>query len=222
MLEDEDTYLMFLEAFLYTAGWRYRVPRAVHQAMDGDNTLWNQLMSEAYGTTVTDGTRAAALEAPTCREVAPLQRQWLSRDYVAPGLLATVFCAEFFPNSAGIDALAAEEATLTWVSPGYLDMARSCAVWEVDPIDAALRQAVVSDIPTLLMSGEIDLNTWAEWGDHAAETLSDGHHYVVPYATHSTISVSCAAQIMTDFLLQDGNIDAVGTTCLGTIRPPSW
>jgi pimeloyl-ACP methyl ester carboxylesterase len=222
MVEDEETYRMFLDAFLYTAGWRYRIPRAIHEAVGGDNTLWNGLMSEAYGTTVTDGARSAAPDAPSCRQAAPLQRSWWSRDYVAPGLLATVFCAEFMPNSPGIDAMIAEEATLTWASPGYLDMAKACAAWDVDPLDAALRQAVESDIPTLLMSGEIDLNTWAEWGDHTAETLSDGHHYVVPYATHSTLSVACAAQIITDFLLQDGNIDAVGTTCLGTLRPPAW
>jgi pimeloyl-ACP methyl ester carboxylesterase len=220
-VEDEELYLIFLEAFLYYAQWRYRVPEAVHLAVSGDNSQWNRLMSEASGYTITDRARSsAALPAPL-RPMPPSVHGW-ARDYVSPGLFITVACAEFFPNSGGIAALQAILDGQTWGMGTYLDLAEACDAWDVDPIDASLRRAVVSDLPTLLMSGEIDLNTWPEWGDMAAGTLSGGTHLVVPYATHSVVSVTCASSIMSQFLLADGRIGDVDTACLETIPHPGW
>jgi pimeloyl-ACP methyl ester carboxylesterase len=224
-VEDEEVYLMFLEAFLYYSMWRYRVPRAVHAALGGDNSLWNRMMSEAYGGTITDASRSHGADrcAPDFpMKIRPKKPITLGRDYVAPGLFITVVCAEWFPNSGGLDALRAMAAAQTWGGQTYVDLAQACAAWKVRPIDASLRQAVTSDLPVLLMSGEIDLNTYREWGDHAAETLPDGTHVVVPYATHSTISVECASRIMVQFLRSDGQMSSVDTSCIDSLTPPAW
>lgn len=221
--ETEEYYLMFLEAFLLDAGWRYRVPRAVHEALAGDHTRWNRLMSEATGYTVADGTKSGATatrRAPF--DWVPRRRPVLAHEYVSPGLFITVMCAEFYPNSGGIAALETALAAQEWPDDSHLQMARACPSWDVAPLDAVLRQPVTSAVPTLLMNGAIDLNTYAEWGAHAAATLSNATNLVVPYATHSTMSVSCAAQIMTRFIMHDGDISAVDTSCLTTISPPDW
>jgi pimeloyl-ACP methyl ester carboxylesterase len=222
-VENEDYYLMFLEAFLYTADWRYRVPRAVHQAMLGDNTPWNQLMSEATGYTVTDRAKSAPVRRPPAPiDWVPRVRHELAQDYVAPGLFITVVCAEWLPNSGGAAALRTLLGLQEWQDDTHVVLAESCAAWNVEPLSAELRGAVVSDVPSLLMNGAIDLNTPQEWGPLAAATLSNGTNLVVPYATHSTISVSCAAQIISRFLIADGDITVVDTSCLGTIPAPRW
>jgi pimeloyl-ACP methyl ester carboxylesterase len=221
--EDELYYLMFLEGFLYTADWRYRVPRAIHQAVLGDNTEWNRLMSEASGYTVTDRAKSGAPFAghPPVRWV-PRVRHELAQDYVAPGLFITVVCAEWLPNSGGPAALRTLLAEQEWVDDTHVTLAEACAAWDVAPLSLDLRSPVVSARPTLLMNGAIDLNTPQEWGPLAEATLSDSTNLVVPYATHSTISVTCASQIMSRFLMADGRIETVDTSCLSSIPHPSW
>jgi pimeloyl-ACP methyl ester carboxylesterase len=221
--EDEATFLMLLQAFLYDAYWRFDVPRAIHQAALGDNTRWNALMSDASGYTVTDRAKSGA----PSRERAPFRwvprrRVELAQDYVSPGLFITVVCAEWLPNSAGADALRTLLATQQWQDDTHIILADACPAWNVDPVDASLRQAVTSDVPTLLMNGEIDLNTPQEWGPHAALTLANGTSLLVPYATHSTMSVPCAAQIMSRFFINDGRIESVDTSCLSAIPHPGW
>jgi len=225
-VENEELYLIFLEAFLYTSRWRYRVPRAIHDAAGGDNSAWNRMMSEASGYTITDPSRSLPPDFTLPENPprpAPPPPYFLARDYIAPGILITVICAEWFPNSGGVEALRTIIEEQTWGNGGgYIHVAEACAAWDVDPIDAALRQPVTSDLPTLLLSGEIDLNTWPEWGERAAGTLSDGSHFVVPYASHSTISVTCAARIMSEFFLFDGRIEDVDASCLESISHPAW
>lgn len=220
-VEDEELYLMFLEAFLYYAQWRYRVPEAVHRAVSGDNSQWNRLMSEASGYNITDRSRSFPAPPSPLRPKPPRVQGW-ARDYISPGIFITVACAEFLPNSGGLAALHAALDEQTWGNRSYVDLAEACDAWNVDPVDASLRQAVASDLPTLLMSGEIDLNTWPEWGDLAAGTLSHGTHLVVPYASHSVVSVTCASSVMSQFLMADGRIEDVDAGCLDYIPHPGW
>ncbi|MFH1436376.1 MAG: alpha/beta hydrolase [Pseudomonadota bacterium] len=67
-----------------------------------------------------------------------------------------------------------------------------------------------------------DLNTLAEWGDRAAETLPNSTHVVIPHATHSTVSIPCAASILSQFFTFDGDMDEVETSCLDAIAHPGW
>ena len=102
-----------------------------------------------------------------------------------------------------------------------LPRVRACDSWSVGQAPAALGKAVVSDVPTLLLSGALDLQTYPEWGDQAAKTLSHAKHVVIPHATHSTISVPCAAQLMTSFLVA-GSVQGLDTSCVGAISAPAW
>ncbi|MBI5488642.1 MAG: alpha/beta fold hydrolase [Deltaproteobacteria bacterium] len=223
-VEDEAYYLMFLEAFLYDAYWRFDVPRAIHQAVLGDNTLWNALLSDLTGYAVTDRAKGGAGGGRPGERVIRerLVRHELAQDYVAPGVFITVVCAEWLPNSAGPAALRTMLADQEWPDDTHVILAEACAAWDVDPLSADLRGPVVSDVPTLLMNGELDLNTPAEWGPHAALTLPDSTSLLVPHATHATILVDCASQIMSRFLMADGAMATVDTSCLADIPHPGW
>jgi len=220
--EDEDLFLQFLSAFLHTSMWRYRIPRALADALDGETRLWNRLMSEASGAVIDDDVRRqkGGREAPF--DLRPRPTHALARSYVAPGLFMNVICAEWMPNAGGIERLEALVDEAEWGDSDRVMWARVCEEWPVTPVDEELRQPVRSDLPMLLVSGEHDLNTPPAWADRAMETLPSAIHLVVPRATHSTMQVPCAAGIMTDWFLEDGDAERVDKTCLEEIPHPGW
>lgn len=230
--EAESSYRMFLYAMLDYSTLRYKVPRAVHEAVGGDNTRWNQLLSYLVGATVTDARarppgppRPAPDNNPT-RLLPPRLRQALLADvsYVAPGRFLTVVCSEWMPNTGGVAKLEARAAKLDWVRDGALDLPSACAslASQLKPVAASQRTAVSSTVKTLLLSGEIDVRTPPALGDQAAKTLSSSTHVVIPHASHSTISVACAAKILTDFFLADGDASKLDTSCLKSLPRPTW
>jgi hypothetical protein len=86
------------------------------------------------------------------------------------------------------------------------------------------RRARAGTLPckVLLLNGDLDLDTFPEWGAHAAATLPRAVNLVVPYATHSTMSIPCVQKIMSAFLLADGDAARVDRACLAELRAPSW
>ena len=226
--ETEAYFIMFLHALLDRTSYSYQVPRAIRKAMAGDNSSWNMLMGTLWGYTVKDaktmppwtpGIMAASPPPPPVR-VHPWPLS--SVEYVAPGLLLTVMCAEWFPNSGGMASLKAKAAQRTWVRASALDLPAACASVKVQPISATLRKAVSSNVNTLLLSGEIDIRTPASMGTHAAKTLPNSVHVVIPYASHSTISNTCAVKMITAFFDTDGDVKKLDTSCTKTVAHPGW
>jgi pimeloyl-ACP methyl ester carboxylesterase len=221
--EDEETYLAVLNMGLGDSYYRFRIPRAIAHAVAGDHTEWNALLSDLFGATVTDDHAFIERGArPSLASRLAARREVRAQQYVAPGLYMTVLCAEDLPNTPDLGALEALAARQIWGDDHVLETARACPAWMVSDIGVALRSPVVSSAKTLLMSGAIDLNTFPEDGTHAAETLEHGTHLIVPYATHSTMLVPCGADIMTDFLLADGEMSAVDTSCLDHLQHRAW
>ena len=139
-----------------------------------------------------------------------------------PGLLLTVMCAEWYPNSGGMAQLKAKAAQKTWVRASALDLPSACSSVPVKPISAALRKPVTSKVKTLLLSGEIDIRTPASMGTHVAKTLPNSVHVVIPYASHSTISSSCAVSLITAFFDTDGDVKKLDTSCTKSVAHPGW
>ena len=76
-----------------------------------------------------------------------------------------------------------------------------CASWHEPTVEPADRTPVVSDIPTLLLSGQFDPTTPPRWADLAAETLSRSHSFVVPMAGHEVgVSTRCGRSLVGAFL----------------------
>lgn len=76
-----------------------------------------------------------------------------------------------------------------------------CEVWEVARSGAVENEPVVSDIPTLLISGEFDPITPPSYAESALRTLSNGQHIVFPTGAHGESGdVGCAADIASAFL----------------------
>jgi hypothetical protein len=81
------------------------------------------------------------------------------------------------------------------------DLREACAVWNVELLSTDVGAPVVSDIPTLILSGEFDPNTPPSGGSLVAETLSQSYVYTFPGLGHDVVNNSlCARSIVLDFL----------------------
>ena len=89
-----------------------------------------------------------------------------------------------------------------YVDPEYRHFAPAlCDRWNDRSTDPIENEAVVSDIPTLLLSGQFDPTTPPRWADLAAETLSNSYSFVIPMAGHGVgIFTPCGQKLMGSFL----------------------
>jgi len=76
-----------------------------------------------------------------------------------------------------------------------------CDYWGAGLAKAIEDQAVVSDIPTLILVGEFDTATPPVWAELTAATLSNSYLFQFPGSGHSLLTmVPCSATIAADFL----------------------
>ncbi|MCP3139747.1 alpha/beta hydrolase [Pyxidicoccus xibeiensis] len=138
---------------------------------------------------------------------------------VSRGLHYAVVCAEDAPF---FDAAAVErEAKGTWFGP---DMGREmldvCRDWPRAALPPGYREPVASDVPTLLLSGELDPVTPPAWAEDAKRTLSKSLHVVVPGVGHNTLGADCARSLMQQ-LLEQGSVEGLKPSCGPSLtRPP--
>jgi pimeloyl-ACP methyl ester carboxylesterase len=93
-------------------------------------------------------------------------------------------------------------------------------VWKVPPAPEAMHQPVASDIPTLLISGSFDTLTSLAGAKVAATRLSKATIISIPGVGHFVSPASpCAQTVVVSFLADP---DAPNTSCVGTLRPPSF
>ena len=141
------------------------------------------------------------------------------RRLVSQGLYFAVVCAEDAPF---FDAEAVErESRGTWFGPAMgLEMLSVCADWPRATLPPGYREPVVSSVPTLLLSGELDPVTPPVWAEEARRTLSNSLHVVVPGVGHNTLGADCARTLMLE-LLNRGSVEGLSPACGANLtRPP--
>ncbi|MGH1348147.1 MAG: alpha/beta hydrolase [Nannocystales bacterium] len=135
---------------------------------------------------------------------------------LAEGMFLSVICSEDVPYIT--EAAAAEETAGTLMGTMFIDHLRaSCEHWVRAPIPDGFRDPVTSDVPALVLSGEVDPVTPPRWGEHALETLPNGRHVVVPGAGHGIVMLPCADGVLADFF-EHGDAKAVDASCLESRR----
>ena len=110
-----------------------------------------------------------------------------------------------YGSSVNHDILASDREThRRFVNPDSPLLAPAlCEWWQRMPVDPIENEAVVSDIPTLLLSGQFDPTTPPRWADLAAETLSNGYSFVMPMAGHGVaLDLPCAQHLVERFLAE--------------------
>lgn len=139
------------------------------------------------------------------------------------GLAFGVFCAE----SADLTTEAATLARARSVLPQFPDQVlkiqpkqgrlfTQCPAWDV-PAAAPMMDPVVSDVPVLIMEGDLDAATAPEWVDLVTPGLSAVQVVRFPLTGHSTLDKSdCARDVMNAFLTDP--TQPVDTSCTASIQ----
>ncbi|MCL1051907.1 alpha/beta hydrolase [Shewanella abyssi] len=130
---------------------------------------------------------------------------------IAMGMHASVVCAEDWPRLT--PQLRASTAKNYFGREMLKTFEQSCAVWNMPAVDASFSQAIASDIPTLLLSGELDPATPPSWGEMAMEKLTNAKHFVAPYATHGVAYQSCGNNLIAE-LIEKGAVSDIDGECL--------
>ncbi|MBE0698127.1 MAG: alpha/beta fold hydrolase, partial [Anaerolineaceae bacterium] len=122
----------------------------------------------------------------------------------ALGMNMAVQCAEEIPFGQVEDAYSAARSVQAQIAAFYpasvAPLFKVCQTWYPDPPDPRENQPVSSEVPALLLSGELDPITPPEWAKGTAAALRNSYFYVIPGSGHwVTRSSACALQMALAF-----------------------
>jgi pimeloyl-ACP methyl ester carboxylesterase len=175
-----DAVLGTLRMILYQTPTLPAVPQAIYDLYDGDYALMTGLAS----------TRLAFLDA------------------VSLGMQYSMICASDLVGRTPEDLLNARAALPeqltgsvdpeTWIKYSIFGI---CENWPVEEADPSVKEPLISDIPTLVLSGEFDPVTPPEFGRLVAGYLRNSHFFEFPGYGHFGENMNeCALRITAAFL----------------------
>jgi pimeloyl-ACP methyl ester carboxylesterase len=159
------------------------------------------------------------------RPVAELAQFWGGAGVqLADGAFLSITCAEdlaFFDEAAGVAA-----ARDTFLGDFRVRLQKAaCREWNVGAIDRKQLEAVRSNVPTLVVSGQWDPVTPARWGEQVAATLPNSRHVVVPGSAHGHEGMNGAGECLLEIrksFAATADATKLDTSCLAKITRPAW
>jgi pimeloyl-ACP methyl ester carboxylesterase len=134
------------------------------------------------------------------------------------GMYLTVTCSESVPFIAEPDI---RKTKKTFVGEYRVrSHIEACKAWPKADIPATYVKPVKSNVPVLMMSGELDGSTPPWLGEEAMTGLSQGRQVKIRYYGHQLDS-PCVWKVLADFI-DTGRADQVDTTCTERIRRPPF
>lgn len=118
------------------------------------------------------------------------------------GMFHSVECIEEMPQNT-LDRIQSLSRSIPDAirTPALIDAEESLAICNLWAVPAAPQDAVISDLPVLVLSGEYDPITPPEWGTLAAETLSNSYEFTFPGIGHGALDAGkCPNAIILAFL----------------------
>ncbi|MGO9930931.1 MAG: alpha/beta hydrolase [Steroidobacteraceae bacterium] len=133
-------------------------------------------------------------------------------DQLANGMQYSVICSEDEPLFAAHTDRAA--MSKTYQGTEQVDaLEEICKLWPRGPTDADLHAPLLSDIPTLLLSGEADPVTPPGYAERAAAGFSRHRHLILQGEGHGQLGTGCMPRIMAAFL-DNAAPDELDASCL--------
>jgi pimeloyl-ACP methyl ester carboxylesterase len=138
---------------------------------------------------------------------------------VSVGMQLSVLCSEDYPRVSQEEVAQATSGTI-FGAHLFTGQMRACEFWPKGHIDPSYYEPVVSDVPTLILSGDLDPVTPPTWGQSVAQHLHHVKHVQVPASGHGVIGTACGWQLVQAFL-DTANPEALDTSCATSAhRPP--
>ncbi|MBV8819646.1 MAG: alpha/beta fold hydrolase [Acidobacteriaceae bacterium] len=135
---------------------------------------------------------------------------------MAEGMHFSVVCTEDAPRISSQEV--EQQATGTFVGA---ELARwrmkVCAFWPHGEVDQTYYDNTPSDVPALVLSGELDPVTPPMWGQQVASVWKNARHIVVPGTGHGALFSGCLLRLANQFL-DDGTAAHLDTSCVQRVR----
>jgi pimeloyl-ACP methyl ester carboxylesterase len=151
----------------------------------------------------------------------------LQLEFVSTGMMLSVQCQEEIPFGDRASALAAAQQRPEL--QGFFEIAVTvgvrtfdvCERWDAGAPPPGSNEAVASDIPALVLSGELDPITPPRWGEQVAASLSSSQHFQFPHTGHGVLPYRECAQSITRAFFADP-ASAPDSTCIDDVPPPPF
>jgi pimeloyl-ACP methyl ester carboxylesterase len=191
-----DIFAEKLRSRMYSRDGGARIPFIIHQAAQGDF-------------------------APFLDEAIPVDRS--VPDFIADGMYLCVTCAEDVPF-IDQDEAARANAGNPFGNYRIVQQTRACSMWPQGKIPDGYHEPVSSNIPVLILSGNMDPVTPPERGEEVASHLPNSKHVIISHGAHGTeglTNLECLDKLMLEFLSK-GNARDLDTTCVERVLPPPF
>jgi len=97
----------------------------------------------------------------------------------------------------------------------------SCSVWPAGYIDDDFHDTLAVEVPTLILSGEMDPITPPAYGDLIASSLPVNKHIINPGQGHMQAPLGCMPSVMAYFL-SEASVEQLPMECLERLKPPPF
>ena len=136
------------------------------------------------------------------------------QDAMSYGMHNAVMCTEDVPFHHPEETSSGQEKETYLGDEFWSSMQSICSVWPAGKIDNDFKRPVLSNIPTLILSGENDPITPPAYGDLLLDGLSNAVHLVGPQQGHGVMHKGCFTKIFSDFLTT-ANVSSLESGCIG-------
>jgi pimeloyl-ACP methyl ester carboxylesterase len=136
----------------------------------------------------------------------------------ATGMYLSVTCAEDLPFAKRIKETDAENTFLGQYR--LKQQLEACAEWPRGGVPNDYSTLVMSDVPTLIFSGQWDPVTPPEYGDRIARLLTNSLHVVVPSGGHGfggLDGLGCISGLV-DRFVESGSARTLDTSCVKAVK----
>ena len=141
-------------------------------------------------------------------------------DNMSLGMQLSVLCSEDSPRYTSGD-LQRESAGTVFGAGLMMGQARACEFWPKGKVDASYYEPVKSDVPTLVLSGDLDPVTPPTWGQAVTRHLTRVRHYTMPGTGHGVMATACGNRLITQFI-DEGSVENLRDTCIGNVKRPGF
>src|SRR5215831_13241577 len=138
---------------------------------------------------------------------------------VSRGVYFTITCSEGVPFITDKDLV--DETKNTYVGPERVERhIAACKEWPKGDIAPSYIDPVKSDLPVLMISGEVDGSSPTWFGESALKFLPNGRQIKIRYLGHQ-FEGKCLSDIFTSFI-KSGSAKNLDTSCTEKIRRPPF
>ena len=142
---------------------------------------------------------------------------------LANGLYLSITCAEDVPFFTEEDAARLNAGTALGDFRTAAQRA-ACAVWPRAEIPGDFREPVATDLPVLIVDGELDPVTPPRYGREAAEHMPASLFVLIPRAHHDYDGLTnqeCIEDLILEFL-DTGTTEGLDPSCVATMQRPPY